>query len=438
MRSAPEPPAASPVTPAQRRVVFAFVGATTLGTFAASLIWGVSTLFQMQAGLDIFEVMVAGVGAALAPIVFEVPTGVLADTVGRRASYLASLAILAFSTLLFLAAGRYGWGLPGFFAAGALLSLGWTFQTGAVDAWLVDALDHTGWKGPKDRVFGWGGVAAEASLLVGAVAGGFLGQIDLALPFVVRAAVLIAAFAFVAATVRDLGFQRRSVSLDGVGHEMSRIFRDGVRHGWRHPVIRPMLFEGFFAGAFFVYCFYSLQPYLLDLLGKQLIWVAAVGTAVGSAAGMLGSGLADRVMRGSSGRRRAPRVLAVVSASASVAVLGAGVIGLVTRPQDRGWLPVLALTVMWMAMSFANGLVGPIRRSLLNRHIPSSHRATVLSFDAMFAEAGAAAGQPGLGWMSRAWSIPVAWIGGAVLLFASVPALLAADRAAGPEDTRPG
>ena len=42
-----------------------------------------------------------------------------------------------------------GWGIAGFVVASALIGLGFTFQTGAVDAWMVDALDAAGWTGPR-------------------------------------------------------------------------------------------------------------------------------------------------------------------------------------------------------------------------------------------------------------------------------------------------
>ncbi len=416
-------------SPAQRRVIVAFIGSTILGTLAASLIWGVSTLYQLASGLNIFQVMLQGTAFTVAQVVFEVPTGVLADTVGRKASYLVSIVILIISTLLFLAAGRYGWGLPGFASAAALLAVGWTFQTGTIDAWLVDALDHTGWTGPKERVFAWSGIATEGSMLVGTVLGGFLGQADLALPFVVRAALLAICFVFVAVTVRDLGFVRRPLAPHRIGHEMSRILRDGVRHGWRHRVVRPLLFDSLIAGGFWMFGFYSLQPLLLDLLGRQLVWVAAVGTAVGSLAGIVGNASAGRVMRGPTGRRRPGLVLACMTALSAVAVLAIGIAGMATRVADRGVLPVVVVVSLWIGISLANGVIGPVRRTLLNEHVPSSHRATVLSVDALFADIGGSGGQPALGWISRVYSIPAAWAAGAILLFVGTQPYLAADRA---------
>lgn len=62
------------------------------------------------------------------------------------------------------------------------------------------------------------------------------------------------------------------------------------------------------------------------------------------------------------------------------------------------------------------GLTAPIRQGFINDHIPSAQRATVLSLDALLADAGGTVGQPGLGWISGRFSIPVGWLIGGVFL----------------------
>jgi len=75
---------------------------TLLTTFAASFIWGVNTLFLLDAGLTNAEAFAANAFFSAGQVVFEVPTGVVADTRGRRFSFLlgipaiASLAIFQF------------------------------------------------------------------------------------------------------------------------------------------------------------------------------------------------------------------------------------------------------------------------------------------------------------------------------------------------------
>ena len=57
-------------------------------TLAASLIWGINTIFLLDAGLSNLEAFAANAFFTAGMVVFEVPTGIVADTIGRRASYL--------------------------------------------------------------------------------------------------------------------------------------------------------------------------------------------------------------------------------------------------------------------------------------------------------------------------------------------------------------
>ena len=61
---------------------------TLLTTLAASFIWGVNTLFLLDAGLDKFEVFLANAAFTAGSVLFEIPTGVLADQHGRFRIYL--------------------------------------------------------------------------------------------------------------------------------------------------------------------------------------------------------------------------------------------------------------------------------------------------------------------------------------------------------------
>src|SRR5690242_925607 len=143
-------------------------------TIAASLIWGINTIFLLDAGLSNFEAFAANAAFTAGMVLFEIPTGIVADTVGRRASYLLGTVTLALSTLFYVAL----WQAHGPFwlwvAASVLIGLGFTFFSGAVEAWLVDALTATGYEGTLDRVFGRGQVVAGAGMLVGSVAGGWI------------------------------------------------------------------------------------------------------------------------------------------------------------------------------------------------------------------------------------------------------------------------
>ena len=71
------------------------------------------------------------------------------------------------------------------------LGLGFTFWSGAAEAWLVDALKHAGYDQPIEGVFAKSQIAFGVAMLIGTTAGGLLGQLDLRVPYVVRAVLLV-------------------------------------------------------------------------------------------------------------------------------------------------------------------------------------------------------------------------------------------------------
>lgn len=411
-----------------RDVIVTYLTTTALFTLAASLIWGINTLFLMDAGLDIFQVMLVNTAFTVGQIIFEVPTGVVADTIGRKASLLLGCFTLFVSTLVYVAAARFGWGIWAFAAASIVLGLGFTFQTGAVEAWLVDALAFTGYEGGREGVFAWGGMTFGVAMLVGTLGGGVLGQFDLVLPYVVRAVLLLVTLAAGAVMMRDLGFTPRPLALRSFGTETRAIFDAGVTHGWRNPVVRPLLFVSAASGAFFLYGFYSWQRFALDLLGRELIWVAGVLTAVASLAGIAGNALVRRVMRDGELRRSPARVLAWSMAIITALTVAIAVVGLLVG--SPGVAPLFVAAALWSVWNVVFGIVGPVRQAYLNEQVPSAQRATVLSLDAFFADVGGAGGQPALGWLSRATSIPIGWLVGAIFLGLTVPGYGASGRAA--------
>src|SRR5688572_18497462 len=124
-----------------------------LHTLAASFIWGINTLFLLDAGLSNAQAFAANAFFTVGLVLFEVPTGVTADIRGRRFSYLVGTLTLIVSTVLYLLMWRISAGFWPWALASALLGLGFTFFSGAVEAWLVDALTASGFTGRLDSVF---------------------------------------------------------------------------------------------------------------------------------------------------------------------------------------------------------------------------------------------------------------------------------------------
>src|SRR6187397_2129277 len=114
-----------------RTIQRTYYGLLLGNTLASSFIWGINTIFLLDAGLNNAEAFAANAFFTLGQVIFEVPTGVIADTRGRRFSFLLGAITLLLSTLLYLVmwqirAPFWGWAL-----ASGVLGLGFTFFSGA-------------------------------------------------------------------------------------------------------------------------------------------------------------------------------------------------------------------------------------------------------------------------------------------------------------------
>lgn len=95
-----------------RTVLGTYLGVVGLFNLSASLIWGVNTLFLLGAGLTLTQTFIANAFYTLGMVLFEIPTGVVADTLGRRPSFLWSLVILTLGTLAYVGLAAVGAGRP--------------------------------------------------------------------------------------------------------------------------------------------------------------------------------------------------------------------------------------------------------------------------------------------------------------------------------------
>ena len=277
-----------PMPAAAKTVERTYLALTLLTTLAASFIWGVNTLFLLDAGLSNAEAFAANAFFAVGQVIFEVPTGVVADTRGRRFSFILGAATLLVSTLLYLWMWQIEAPFVGWALASALLGLGFTFFSGATEAWLVDALTATGYRGDLETVFGRAQVVGGGAMLVGSVAGGVIAQLtDLGVPYIVRASLLGVTVVVAWLFMRDIGFtpERDASPIRAVRTVVAGAVDGGLRN---RPVRWLMLAAPFTTGVGF-YAFYALQPYLLELYGDPDAYsIAGLAAAVIAGAQMVG------------------------------------------------------------------------------------------------------------------------------------------------------
>jgi MFS family permease len=408
------------MTDQAKRVQRTYLLLTLLSTLAASFIWGINTLFLLDAGLNNAEAFAANAFFTAGMVIFEIPTGVLADVWGRRMSYLLGAATLLLSTLLYLAMWQARAPLWGWAIASILIGLGFTFFSGATEAWLVDALAFSGFKENLESVLARGQVIGGAAMLTGSVAGGFIAQVtNLGVPYVLRSALLGLTLVVAFVLMKDLGFSPDRSR--GPLEEVRRVVRASLDNGWRNPPVRWLMLAALCAGGVDIFAFYALQPYLLELYGDpHAFGIAGLAAAIVAGTEMI-AGLVVPLVRRTFSRRTHALMLASLSGVGCLALMG----------WTSSFWVAIALLVMW-GLTFSVSV--PIRLAYLNGIIPSQQRATVLSFDNLMASAGGVAAQPALGRVADVWGYPSAYLVSAVIQLAAMPFLVLARRENAPSD----
>ena len=389
-------------------------------TLAASFIWGINTIFLLDAGLSNLEAFAANAFFTAGMVLFEVPTGIVADTVGRRASYLLGTLTLTASTLLYVMlwqveAPFWQWAI-----VSLLLGLGFTFFSGAVEAWLVDALAATGYSGDMETVFGRGQMVTGAAMLGGSVAGGFIAQqTSLGVPFVLRGVILSVMFVVAFKLMHDIGFSPEKGGRPLA--EMRKVASASIEYGWRVPAVKWLMVEALFTGGVGIYAFYALQPYLLELYGDpQAYQIAGLVAAIVAGAQILGGVAAPSI------RRLFHRRTSALIATAGLSVITLGLIGIV----ENFWA-VIGLTAVWGLLFAA---ARPIRQAYINGLIPSRQRATILSFDSLMASSGGVWTQPVLGRAADVWGYAPSYLMSAGISALALPFLVRSRRQNAPAD----
>jgi predicted MFS family arabinose efflux permease len=313
--------------------------------------------FFQERGLDFTRIALLNTVYAITAIVFEVPTGALADRFGRRRAMIMGA--------LLMAAGCWvDWGGRGFwtFAVGeGLLALGMTLTSGADSAYLFDLLRGAG----REHEYRSREGSATAAKLIGAavalVVGGLVGSYAPAATYAATAFVCLTAAA-VACALRERPYHFAGKPDEGFLPGMAAAARAVVRE----PPLR-------FAVGFSVLIFTLLRmglylhPAYLDAAGLDVAWMGVVMAGL-SLAGAHGALRIDSVRR-AVGEGALVWTLPLALAASYVAL--------------GHWFALWGILLLGV-QAVGNGIYSPFSKELLNREIrDSGQRATVLSVESM-------------------------------------------------------
>ncbi|MFC5008101.1 MFS transporter [Dactylosporangium cerinum] len=397
-----------------RRVRRIYLSLVLLNTLAVTFIWGINSLLLFEAGLSNTEALAANACFTLGYAVFEIPTGSIADTWGRRASYLLGGVTLTVTTLLYWLAWRLHAGVWAWAAVSVVLAVGFTFFSGATEAWLVDALHFLQYDGRLEQVFARAQIVTGIGTLAGSLGGAYVAQAtNVGVPFLIRAALLLTLTVVAWRVMHDIGFSRRQSA--GPLREMRRVVTESVRHGWGLPAVRWVMLGAVFAAGVSYYVAFTMKPYLLQLAHDPhaygLLGIAAAANAAAQTVGGLLAMAFQRLFR-----RRVSVIITGVLLN-GLLLVGFGLAGSV---------PV-AIALL-AGVSMVSAAILPSRQAYLNSLLPSGKRATVLSFDSLISSSGGVVTQPGLGRVADEWGYPTSFVLGGALQALALPVLFLARR----------
>lgn len=364
---------------------FIYMALKGLGFGLFIAIWVI--YLQERRGLSLSQAALIDVTFFVAAAFGELPTGIIADTWGRKTSLAIGSALMTIGVL--------GWTfaptMPLIMVAYVAMGIGITCLSGAEDALFYESMQITGRGNEYTRLVGRAAAMFPGALAVGSVIGGLLATLDLALPYVASSLVILSMFGVV------LTFKEPKIEVKTdeppAPKSIGQVLRQSIalmraRQTLRYPIfylaivpIASMMIDGVF-----------LQPQAVKL-GVPLAGIGVLVMAV-QLTSMAGSTWSDR-MRVRFGEERIVYTTPLILIS-SMLLLAA--------------LQIFPALIFIALMSFTTSVLRPILLSRIQSEVPDNIRATIISMQSLLLTILTALSQPSLAYIADKSSLPHAYL----------------------------
>lgn len=382
--------------------------------FIFSIVFGASQIYRVQTvGLDALQLVLVGTTLELTAFLFEIPTGVVADVYSRRLSitigtFLFGLGFLVEGALPFFAA---------ILAAQVIWGTGWTFISGAMQAWIADEIgaDQAG------PIYLRGTQVREAGHLLGIPFFVLLANISYQLPILVGGGLFLLQGLFWLLFAPENGFERRPAVERETWQEMWQTLRQGLVLTRRRPELWSYIGIALFIGlysegydrlsdAHFIQNFgFPALPWGGDPI---VSWFALMRLA-GSGLVMALTEVVKRRLLNRSDSRQNGRIVRLLQS-----IYGLIIAGLLIFAWTQNFYLAVFATLL---IDSARATSGPLTTAWLNQYIDSRVRATVLSLTSQVDALGQMGGGPLVGLVGNLRSLRMALTTSALLLMPAVP-----------------
>ncbi|GLZ79507.1 hypothetical protein Afil01_43140 [Actinorhabdospora filicis] len=391
-----------------------YVAISALAWLGTSLLIPVMVLLMTDRGLDLATIGLTFVVHGIVVTTLELPTGGLADVIGRRGVLAVSAALGAGAAVWMIFAGS-AWE---FIAITVIRGVARALSTGPSEAWYVDAVHAVDKNGDIRSGLAAGQTAGSWMLGIGTVAGGAIPLLPiagaLAAPVVLSALGYLVLMAAVMVYMKEDRTQAATPRFGELFRSLPSTIAAGVRLGLRNSTLARVM-AGMAAVGIALDSVELLVPgRVAELTGDTATAATGYGviTMIGFAASGIGSAISTKVTRwtgGSPGR----------AAMTGVAVTGLGLALLAATGSIGGPAGYVTIGGGYALLFIGLGIAGPVRAEIMHNQVGPEQRATVVSVQSLAMQAGGFLSALGFPYLVAATSRPVAWGVAAAVIAAS-------------------
>ncbi len=364
-------------------------------SFALTMAFTINLVYQVQqVGLNPLQLVLIGTCLELTAFLTEIPTGIVADVYSRRLSVILGFVCLGAG---FIVEGAF----PLFevlLIAQVIMGVGYTFLSGAQQAWIVDEIGQA----RAAPAFLRSSQVAQVSGFVAIFVSVALASISLQLTIVCAGLLLLVLALLLIVVMPEQGFQRATQEDRETWSALYSTFRAGQRLIRGHRLLLLIMLATVIHGAFSegfdrLWTAHLLQNFSLPALGNldDVVWFGII-SAFGTPFSLLATELIRRRVDVTSSRAVAMTLLVVY-----------GVMIVSVLSFSLGGSFLMVLIGLWLTGALRQ-VRNPLMEVWINQHTESDVRATVLSIQGQADAFGQIAGGPAVGLIGLLSSIRIA------------------------------
>jgi DHA1 family quinolone resistance protein-like MFS transporter len=392
----------------RKKLLFIYALNQTFHWFIVGLLIPVMVLLQLEKGLDLFQIGITIAVYSGTVILLELPTGGLADAIGRKRVYLISLVMSFLAGLVILIAWNFATMSMGTFFMGVARAL----SSGSMDAWFIDEFNKIEPEGNLQEALAKVGTFIPGGLGVGSLIGGLLpmslGKIISQVPgfgvysanLITMNTLVIVQFLLTSILVVEHLHPDRSSNIWSGFKQTPEVISTSLQYGVKNRIILMLLVSALAWGLGLSGLENLWQPQVKNILGSDSqTWIFGLLSAGYFLAGSLGYILITPICK--LFNNNYPQVLFGTR-------LLMGTFFFLLALQDR----LAGFAVFYLTLFVFNGMSNPPHAAIFNAQIPEAKRSTLLSFESFFLQIGVLLGSLIMGYISNTVSIPIAWFVG--------------------------